>query len=271
MLAGVLVSGCDNQQKEDEKLKLAQQVNASMITIDGGRFQMGDFGPELGEKLPYSPGQDNKPLHWVELSNFEMTKNRITWGQFNQWLYIQGKNKTKYYNNTKNNKYAGYFIDYLADEYLASVSWHDANDFCHWIGKEAGINSSLPTEAQWEYSARSGGKYYIFANKDNKYNNSLTDDKLDFTHKIKPVGQYPPNPLGLNDMMGNGHDWMNDWYSPDYYETSPMKNPQGPDRGNEKVIRGYTGSMFGLMTITRSQQKPNYEGPGYGFRCAVTH
>lgn len=68
-------------------------------------------------------------------------------------------------------------------------------------------------------------------------------------------------------MMGNGNEWMSDWYSGDYYKNSPDKNPQGPESGDQKVLRGYLGSMFGLYNITRGKSKPGHEGPGNGFRC----
>ncbi|EPS7488295.1 formylglycine-generating enzyme family protein [Escherichia coli] len=126
---------------------------------------------------------------------------------------------------------------------------------------------ALPTEAQWEYAARSRGKFRQFANSDNVYDLSVPDSKLNFTHDYSPVGSFPPNPLGLYDMMGNGHDWINDWYAEDYYQNSPEKDPQGPANGTEKVVRGYLGSMFGLYDITRGGNKPETEGPGYGFRC----
>lgn len=84
---------------------------------------------------------------------------------------------------------------------------------------------------------------------------------------IAPVGSYPPNPLGLHDMMESGNEWVSDWYAEDYYKNSPEKDPQGPASGTEKVIRGYLGSMFGLYDITRGKSKPDYEGPGDGFCC----
>jgi len=269
ILANALVSGCDNKHKEDEKLKLTltQEINASMVTIDGGRFQMGDFGPLVGDKLPFSPDIDNKPLHWVNISDFRMTKNRITWKQFNEWLRVRGRDKTHYYTSVSNNKYAGKFQKYLGDTYPASVVWQDAKEFCQWFGNVSGRNISLPTEAQWEFAARAGGEFRLFANNDNLYNEGDPNEKLNFTHTRMPVGSYPSNPLGLYDMMGNGNEWMNDWYAEQYYQVSPMNDPQGPEYGDKKVLRGYLGSMFGLYSITRGKLTPSHEGPNHGFRC----
>ncbi len=266
-----VITGCNEEKSRKEQSKLASQIVDSMVTVEGGRYQMGDFGTLIGEKLPFSPDNDNKPLHWVDLTDFKMTKNRITWGEFNLWLSMTNKDTNKYYKKISNrkveSKYDERMLKYIGDDYPAVANWKDAFDFCHWVGDVTGKKIALPTEAQWEYAARSRGKFRQFANSDNVYDLSVPDSKLNFTHDYSPVGSFPPNPLGLYDMMGNGHDWINDWYAEDYYQHSPEKDPQGPANGTEKVVRGYLGSMFGLYDITRGSNKPETEGSGYGFRC----
>ncbi len=66
---------------------------------------------------------------------------------------------------------------------------------------------------------------------------------------------YPPNPLGIYDMAGNGYEWMKDWYDPDYYNKSPIKDPQGPEK---PVFKDYQGNF---TKVTRSQ---DFSGPGRG-------
>ncbi|CPR15507.1 formylglycine-generating enzyme family protein [Brenneria goodwinii] len=282
VLAGLLLGGCkDEQQRKAEQAALVQTSLDNMITVKGGRFQMGDFGPLVGEKLPFSPDQDNKPLHWVALSDFRMGKYRVTWSEFNRWLAFQGRNKTNYYEETRKDiekesnlnkpwdNYPEYFKSYLlslGDNYPSSVNWHDAQAYCRWLGKESGRNLDLPTEAQWEYAARSRGQFLIYANSDNRYYYG-DDNARNFTPVMKPVGSYAPNPLGLYDMMGNGTDWINDWYAADYYQHSPEKDPQGPGEGTKKVQRGYQGDIDGTYTIYRAKQMPADESIGNGFRC----
>ena len=261
------VAGCDDKKHQEEQKMLAHQIIDSMIVVEKGALSDGRLWLPCREKLPFSPDADNKPLHWVELTNFKISKNRITWEQFNQWLALQRKSASQYYEWAMDDKRSLFFKKTVGKRYPAVANWVDASSFCHWVGSITRKNITLPTEAQWEYAARSRGKLNLFANSDNQYNSDTPDDKLNFTHDLLPVGSFPPNSLGLYDMMGNGHDWVNDWYAEDYYQRSPEKNPQGPDKGTEKVVRGYLGSMFGLYDITRGSNKPNTEEPGYGFRC----
>ncbi|MBL1512114.1 sulfatase modifying factor 1, partial [Klebsiella pneumoniae] len=80
---------------------------------------------------------------------------------------------------------------------------------------------------------------------------------------IYPIGKYPPNPLGLYDMGLSGAEWSNDWYSTDYYSHSPVYDPQGPVKGNEKVLRGYVGGdrQYALTIFRQSSQPvPKFAG-----------
>ncbi|WP_049191966.1 formylglycine-generating enzyme family protein, partial [Serratia marcescens] len=114
---------------------------------------------------------------------------------------------------------------------------------------ESGKKIDLPTEAQWEYAARSRGQYLPFATDNGeleKGKNIPDEEQLDeYTDglgiPIYPIGKYPPNPLGLYDMGLSGSEWVNDWYASDYYSHSPVKDPKGPSNGTKKVLRGYVG------------------------------
>jgi iron(II)-dependent oxidoreductase len=84
-----------------------------------------------------------------------------------------------------------------------------------------------------------------------------------------PVGLYPPNPWGLFDMLGNVAEWCIDRYDPDCYQRPEMKNPQGPEEGIERVIRG--GAFHSVADYIRSSARakagPLACLPSVGFRC----
>ena len=92
---------------------------------------------------------------------------------------------------------------------------------------------------------------------------------LSNTESKQPVGIKKPNAIGLYDMSGNVWEWCSDWYHDDYFQIAESKNPQGPDYGTEKVVRG--GSWFSNETFCnvsrRYKLKPDYRDTNFGFRC----
>lgn len=125
-------------------------------------------------------------------------------------------------------------IEDRMDHPVVHINWDDAVAYCQWAGKR------LPTEAEFEYAARSGGKSikYFWGNErepDGKYmcnywqgefpTNRLNEDGFQTS---SPVKAFAPNELGLYDMGGNVWEWCSDYYHHDYYGVSPRKNPQGP-------------------------------------------
>jgi len=275
LLITLVLTGCrDDQKMKTEQTDLVNKALENMVTVKGGRFQMGDFGALIGEKLPFSADADNKPLHWVTLSDFRISKYRVTWGEFNRWLKIQGRDLTDFYKDTRDNKYTWKSgRDALGDIYPASANWQDAQAYCRWLGQVSKHHIDLPTEAQWEYAARSRGQFLIFGNSDNWYHYE-SDIKRNIAPSTenRPVGSYAPNPLGLYDIQGNGADWVKDWYAADYYSQSPEQDPQGPETGDKRVIRGLPRDAGEGYTITRGSMRPEtVQGPpsrSTGFRCA---
>ncbi|HHL2502339.1 TPA: formylglycine-generating enzyme family protein, partial [Yersinia enterocolitica] len=221
----VAVTGCRDEQKmKADQDELVHTSLNNLVAVKGGSFQMGDFGPLVAEKLPYNFDQDT-PLHSVTLSDFRIGKYRVTWGDFNRWLAIEGRDKNGIYQTIEKGKYFSQEDKAaLGETYPATASWPDARDYCQWLGHVSHRNMDLPTEAQWEYAARSRGRFLIYGNSTNRwyYEN---DPSLNFTLYHAPVGSFPPNPFGLYDMMGNGADWVKDWYAADYYSHSPEKDP----------------------------------------------
>ncbi|AUN62872.1 sulfatase modifying factor 1 [Klebsiella pneumoniae] len=286
-VAAGLLTGCDQKstgKRETLSEALVAKSLSNMVPVKGGEFLMGDFGPLVGQKLPFSINQDDKVLHKVVLSDFSISKFKVTNDDYNKYLQITGIKKPPI------NILVKEYPSLQKDDYSVGVTWQQAKDYCQWLGKESDKNIDLPTEAQWEYAARSRGQYLPFSTNNGNFelgSNIPEQKELDeytdgYGFPIYPIGKYPPNPLGLYDMGLSGAEWSNDWYSTDYYSHSPVYDPQGPVKGNEKVLRGYVGGdrQYALTIFRQSSQPvPKFAGrddyqkfgvsPLFVFRCVI--
>lgn len=268
-----------------------ERMRKNLKFVQGGSFQMGDFGHlHSEERLPYSSAADNKPLHKVTLDSFSMSAYKITFEDHDVYAETAGVPKVGMDAFTKNARHP---------KSAASLIWQEARDYCQWLGKQLNLPMDLPTEAQWEYAARNRGQFWVVATDNGQMelgrNAFSFDARVEYAESVGltelkpslPQGHFPPNPLGLYDMFTEGLEWVLDWYSPDYYANSPERNPKGPAKGKEKVLRSSTSAngehliMGDGLSITRSHRAPNGERaykasygtipPGYGTtsRCAV--
>ncbi|MDP2279759.1 MAG: SUMF1/EgtB/PvdO family nonheme iron enzyme, partial [Nitrospirota bacterium] len=181
-----------------------------IVFVKGGCFQMGDtFGD--GES-------DEKPVHEVCVDDYYIGKYEVTQGQ---WKAIMGNNPS-------------HFKDCGDNCPVEQVSWNDVQEFIQKLNEKNNPPSPpftkggkggfrLPTEAEWEYAARSGGK-------SERYSGGNDIDSVAWYNKnsggkTHPVGTKQPNGLGIYDMSGNVWEWVNDWYDEFYYKNSPKNNP----------------------------------------------
>lgn len=238
---------------------LIQKTKANLVFVKGGTFKMGDFGPvSTPDKMPYAPSRAHAtPLHEVELDGFSMSKYKVTYQDFDVYTDAVGKPRIGQLYIDK--------MDRSVPGTPAGVNWQEAKDYCAWLGKATNLPFDLPTEAQWEYAARSQGKFVAWGTDNGKWDEGRNVANHDQRKQmmpgvsspvVYPVGKFPPNPLGLYDMAGNGQDWVNDWFAEDYYEHSPRKNPQGPATGVEKVLRGREDDYASSVTMYRQKRAP---------------
>lgn len=246
-----------NQEAVDALIK---KTKDELVHVESGTFQMGDFGPidPKSGGLPYSVYDDNKKLHKVTLDSFDVSKHQVSYADYDTYTQAVGKKKI--------NK-DGTSAKYRAPNVPAGVDWYQANDYCQWLAEKSEEPFSLPTEAQWEYAARSRGEFLPYATNDGTLRPGVNYPTVKERESATPsgdhfspyyVGKYPPNPLGIYQMGLNGFEWVSDWYSRDYYAESPGRNPQGPKTGEEKVRRGGAlgESDSALLTVNRRPADP---------------
>ena len=162
----------------------------------------------------------------------------------------------RYDNYFDNSKYADYPVVY--------VTWYAAQTFCAWE------DGTLPTEAQWEKAARGwDGRPYPWGTSSPdisllNYNGDHEDIVSAYDYLIAL------SPYGLLQMSGNVRQWMLDWYQRHYYSISPYKNPQGPNSGHYKSLRGggFDDDFQEVETTYRAFHDPTSAGQDRGFRCA---
>ena len=145
------------------------------------------------------------------------------------------------------------------------VSWDDCQEFIYKLNLKTGENYRLPTEAEWEYAARSGGKDELYAGtSDEKKANEYGNGRYGSYH----VGEMKPNGLGIYDMSGNVVEWCQDWYGEVYYRVSPQNNPMGPISGKERVYRGGAKNNTWIQGTVRLRfaAAPNEKGTLLGLR-----
>ena len=231
----------------------ASGIDLELVKVKGGCFQMGSVS-EAG-------GPDEKPVHEVCVGGFYIGRTEITQGQ---WTALMGSNPSTF-------KECGRSCP------VETVSWNDAQAFIDVLNRNAikGAGGAgpyrLPTEAEWEYAARSRGEREEWSgSKDGAVDRvGWAEFNSQGPHA---VGTKAPNDLGLLDMTGNVAEWTGDWYGAAYYGNGPGKNPTGPSAGDRRVVRGgsWMDGTFDCRTTYRNHMPPGYRSEAKGFRVVRT-
>jgi formylglycine-generating enzyme required for sulfatase activity len=218
----------------------------NMVPINGGSFIMGNNK---------APSQDEAE-HTVTVKSVLFSRYEVTQGQ---WQAIMGNNPSinKGCNNCP----------------VENVSWEDVMKFIKKLNELSNKNFRLPTEAEWEFVARFGGKEEIEkAGGPEEFIKSTAWYYANSDKKTHPVGQLKPNAAGIYDLFGNVSEWCSDWYSPEYFKEENQKHPIGPPLGKEKLVRGgsfveYSGDRF--RPSIRNKLKPVTKDKSVGFRMVM--
>jgi formylglycine-generating enzyme required for sulfatase activity len=214
-----------------------------MVFVQGGTFQMGIESVII----------DERPVHSVTLSDYYIGKYEVTQSQ---WREVMGTNRSLHSD-----------CDQCPEE---QVSWDDAQVFIEKLNAMTGRQYRLPTEAEWEFSARGGreGKGYVYSgSNDLNEVGYFYENANDETHT---AGKKRPNELGIFDMSGNVWEWCSDWYGS--YVSQPVLNPQGASTGDLRVLRGgsWNDNARYCQVSSRYRNIPSGRFYGYGFRLVLS-
>lgn len=243
-----------NRVSKEELSGFLAEIKGRFIFVKGGSFLMGDYGRLHGqERLRLDSEARSLPLHEVVLSDFYIDRYKITNYDFDLYLRYHGYSR-------RTDASAGMHSFFRTHPRLAAnIDWFEAERYCSWLASISNVPFSMATEAQWEYAARSRGQFLMVATDDGSYNYKASKsgvegvnissslDRSNFAKEMGwntdgltplPVDRFPPNPLGVYSMSDSGREWVKDWYDPDYYSKSIVKDPQGPEHPVHKDPMG---------------------------------
>ncbi len=234
-----------------------------MVLVPSGEFIMGWDGE-------YS--YDEKPAHRVYLDDYYIDKFEVTNALYKACVQdgtclkpddIKSKTRPVYYGDQSFDNFPVIYVD-----------WYMAKTYCEW--REA----TLPTEAQWEKSARGTNgndhpwdQYYWDSKIDCSYANY---SKCVFDTALVDSREKGKSIYGVYNLIGNVSEWVADWYVENYYQqlSDITVNPQGPVTGELKGVRGgsWDSNDYELKSYVRSSYSamyPKSSSDTVGIRCVA--
>ena len=220
----------------------------TLVAVPGGPFIMGHGGTD-------------DPVHTVTLSDFWIYSTKVTNQQYQYCVNMQKCDPPDLTDNQGYNDFT------RSNDPVVGVNYADAAAYCDFA------HGQLPTEAQWEKTARGpNGNIYPWGN------NAPSRDLLNYNDYIGQTTNVTNYPQGKSyydalDMEGNAYEWVSDWYDPLYYKTGPTQDPPGPDTGQDRSVRsaGYKSNDDQVPSSVRSHSDPTYHARDLGFRCVVNN
>lgn len=279
----------EQQPGDTRRITVAPGIDIILAWIPAGTFTMGDNRTPIA-----SPAFKAEVKQGYWMSTTEITNE--------QFRALFPEHDSRYIGQTwKDHTTPGYPAN-QPQQPVVRISWNEANDFCHQLGKQLNCTVVLPTETQWEWAARAGSMddfWFGPATADFSAYENLADSTTvdlavtgvdpkpmrptdpmrafwDFLPKVlevndrqlisAPVASYRPNPWGLYDMNGNVAEWTASDYLP-----YPLKEKSSAT-AEKKVVRG--GSWRERPTFSTSAARKAFQPwmrpMQVGFRICIT-
>ena len=240
----VVMAPIPKEPPRGEKTWTDPVTGMNFVWVEGGCFDMG-CGDWTGDC-----GQDEKPVHKVCVKGFWMAEREVTQ---RQWQQIMGSPPK---------------VQLPAEFPAAGVSFDNTGDFIDALTSMGGrrFTFRLPTEAEWEFACRSGGKLESFSGGNNPARAGWNAGNSDY--KAHAAATKSPNALGLYDMSGNVWEWTQDFYDAGAYEKHKKNDPKIEAYGTHHVLRGgsYNFPAGNSRCSARYRGAANYRGQDVGFR-----
>ena len=225
-----------------------------MISLPAGQFQMGDLNNQ---------GDDNeKPIQTIIFSDsFALSRYEVTFNEYDHFADVTKRKRPE-------DEGWGRGL-----QPVINVSWQDANAYVKWLSAQTGQAYRLPSEAEWEYAARSGTNSAYWWGNELSTERAVCDgcgSRWD-AKQPAPVGALPANPWGLHDLNGNVDEWVQDCYSDTYTGHPTDGSARVASNCAYRAMRG--GSWFDISRVIRSASRyrhpPDAARNTWGFRVAL--
>jgi len=231
------------------RLHVVSVTESEMVTISGESYQQGD--------LHGRGSKDEQPVRQVTVKPFAIGRYEVTFQEYDQYVELTGGRQPSDQSWGREKRP------------VINVSWEEAVAYAKWLSQATGKSYRLPTESEWEYAARSGGKDEIWAGTSDE--KQLADYAVYAQKKTEPVGSKKPNGLGLSDMSGNVYEWVEDCGHEDYSgaptDGSAWLEVNGGNCGR-RVIRGgsWNNKPENLRASNRNRNNTDNRNNNIGFR-----
>ena len=242
------------------------------VWIEPGSFTMGAPEEEPGRLAAEGPQRQVTISQGFYLGKYEITQS--------QWQSVMGTGGTE--------KWRGRYVQIHPEHPAVYISWEDVQtfiktlNFLHGTKEPGGPLYRLPSEAEWEYTARAGTTArWSFGDDETELGDHAWYEANTWstgTKYAQPIGARLPNPWGLHDMHGNVWEWVQDWHSAEYYgitagiASGSVVDPRGPSAGDTRVLRGggFSDVAKGLRSACRFRHLPSARGYSMGARLVRT-